>query len=197
MRHEVSIVEAAMLTGRSEYTIQQWIESGRLKIRQITPHRCAIKVADLYNVIEQDMQDRTALLSRIEALEEVQEQHQAHIQESERQLDSLFLGPRPDFSTRTPSSQQKPQEPDHIHQTPNGLPFGSVPLNQFAEAHSISYDMLQEQLCSGELDATSTPYGKHTQYWLSSEQQEKLIQKWNKTGMKYTMCQMCPHRSSI
>ena len=197
MQQEVTVIEAAKLAGRSQRTIRRWIKSGKLKAQQVTPNHYAIKVADLYSVTGRDPLEVSALLGRVEILEALQKEQQAQIQESGRQLDALMSERQPSSPIHTTPPSPKPQERNQVHQTPGGLPFGSVPLNQFAEAHNISHEALQDQVRAGELDATPASYGKRTQHWLSPEQQEKLIHEWNKTGKKYTTCQECPHRSSI
>jgi excisionase family DNA binding protein len=70
MEGELTTLEAAKLTGRSDRTIRRWIASGKLPARQIDTNRYVILLADLNKFTGAARQTKTALLqARIDALE--------------------------------------------------------------------------------------------------------------------------------
>lgn len=133
MEEEVTAVQAAQMTGRSDRTIRRMIHNNRLPARLIAPNRYAIKVSDLDKVTGQ----ASSIEERLSAIEE----KIAHIEELLLELLENFS-----VSTKKPPRTKSPYDAnDQIHlpstrastSTMNGLPPGTLTLNEMADELGI------------------------------------------------------------
>ncbi len=78
MDEEITVAQAAKLTGHSDRTIRRWIRSGKLPARQNSPKRYIILTSDLNKALglKTTRQTKTALM-------------QAHINELEKRIELL------------------------------------------------------------------------------------------------------------
>jgi len=175
---EVTAIEAARLTGRSDRTIRRWIAKGTLPARQIAPNRYAIKVSDLTKVTGHDSPD-AALLGRVTQLEEAYREQQARIQELEQRIEGLqsnldtTTGQRPDTTPR--SGHEADKRPVIMHQEATGLPSGSILAAHFAKANGIVPRTLNDWIRAGKVSATTVDKGGRPEHWLTPEQQTAIL----------------------
>ncbi len=76
---EITTTQAAVLIGKSERTIQRWIQLKKLKARELSDGRYMVNTEDLEPFIQQS--DET-LLARVEALEQ-------EVEDLERRIETL------------------------------------------------------------------------------------------------------------
>ena len=168
---EITLIQAGALLGKSERTIQRWIQAKKLPALRLKDGSYRVKVEDLERFQQQS--DET-MLARIEVLEQ-------DVAELKRLVTALSV-PRP-----TPPIS-KPQ-----HLIPIVHPATIVSARSFAEKHGISRDRMANWIKRGEITATPEPHGDTIQQNLTLEQQAEAIAYWDATGVLYQPCTICPH----
>jgi excisionase family DNA binding protein len=126
---EVTVTQAAALLGKSERTIQRYIEKGRLQARQLPGHRTVVNVEDL-ETLRGEMVDIEGILSHLESLQQEVDTLKRTVSALQSQLEALSSSPAPAPSTRR-------VVPQKLEGPGTALPDGLVSWRSFATLHGL------------------------------------------------------------
>lgn len=214
---KISAVQAALLIGRNERRIRDWIATERLP---------AMKVGQTWQIDTEDLEripgikidpEQLALLQRHEAnltqgllgriaeLEHVIQGLHAEIASLNERLNRIEQ--RSEEGLRTVSQVHDFQRSSQGEYGVEGGRFaypadlridrlfpGSIRMKQFALLHKVHAAILVYQIETGKIaDTTVSTENGRKAHWLTPQQQSEVIAFWRRNGTHFAPCPLCPH----
>lgn len=217
---KISAVQAALLVGRNERRIRDWIATRRLP---------AIKVGQSWQIDIDDLErlpgvvidrEQLALLQQQEAttphgllnrlaqlentvqdlqrevaalkarLDETERQHARRVSNAEHVLELLHAEHATSLS---PHIENFSEDASSLEIEP---PPGSIRVKQFALVHKVHAAVLAYQIETGKIEDTALSMANGRKaHWLTLEQQQTTIAFWRRNGTHFIPCSACPHNA--
>jgi|SRR5579859_210172 len=223
---KVSAVQAALLTGRNERRIRDWIATQRLpaiKVGQAwqidtadLEHLPGITIdpAQLALLQAQETGTLQGLLNHVARLEQIIQDLHMEMASLTARIEHLEDG-KAGILPEAEILQNKDSHPDlprdtaiadvpgnalidfTSYQDDRSLPPGSMRMKQFALMHKVHAAVLTYQIETGKI--VDTPVGMangRKSHWLTPQQQQEIIAFWRRNGTHFVPCPRCPHVNS-
>jgi excisionase family DNA binding protein len=175
---DLTTTQIAALVGKSERTVQRWIDAGTIQAERISAGRYRIDESEIQRLAHDPHADQIAELRA-----EVRELR-ARLTELEAIVTSLTV------------TKARPAPTIRSGPLSAAAPGGAISARRFAEIHNITRETMQGWINRGEIATTPAAYGGRTQHQLNQEQQAQVIDFWNRLAVPYQPCPQCPHRPS-